>query len=343
MRRRVTYGGWLTSRCHLLILLLVLGGCTARPGAEALIPIAAGLSDTKTVSVLVATDRSLDDSEQAAHGSGRGELSYYEYTVSVPPNHVSGRVEWSSGSRTDPETGFAIVRRLRLTESGFRDAVALRGSGGNTAGIFVHGYNYTFAEAVFRMAQLAVDAPSVSIPILFSWPSEAAVAGYVADRDAATYARDDLAHVLKLIANIGMQQQVVLAGHSMGGWLVMETLRQLRLQGRDDVLRRFQVALAAPDIDIDVFRRQVDVIGRLSPALTILVARDDRALDFSGALTGGRRRVGTADVDDPFLQDVATKQDLRIVDISSVQASDSMLQEEFLNLCDDITDVPFPQ
>jgi esterase/lipase superfamily enzyme len=136
--------------------------------------------------------------------------------------------------------------------------------------------------------------------------------------------------VLKLIANIGMQQQVVLAGHSMGGWLVMETLRQLRLQGRDDVLRRFQVALAAPDIDIDVFRRQVDVIGRLSPALTILVARDDRALDFSGALTGGRRRVGTADVDDPVLQDVARRQHLRIVDISSVQASDGMLHDRFV-------------
>ncbi len=329
MRPRVTYGGWPNLRHHLLILLLVLGGCAARPGADALIPIAAGAPNAQAVSVLVATNRSFGDSEQADHSSGRGALRYYEYTVAVPPNHVSGRVEWSPDSRTDPAKGFAVVRRLRLTESGFRNAVATRGSGGDTAGIFIHGYNYTFAEAIFRMAQLAVDAPSVAVPILFSWPSEAAVAGYVADRDAATYARDDLAHVLALVAGIRMQQQVVLAGHSMGGWLVMETLRQLRLQGRDDVLRRFQVALAAPDIDVDVFRRQVDVIGRLSPASTILVARDDRALDFSGALTGGRRRVGTADVDDPVLQDVARRQHLRIVDISSVHASDGMLHDRF--------------
>jgi len=248
----------------------------------------------------------------------------------VPPGHQPGNIEWTAESSKDLEKSFVVVRRERLDERAFSEKVASGVGNGNTAGIFVHGYNYTLTEAVFRVAQLAADVPGVSVPILFSWPSAAEVAGYVADRDAVTYARDDLAHVLGLIAGIQADEQVVLAGHSMGGWLVMETLRQLRLQGRDEVIGKFQVALAAPDIDIDVFRRQVEVVGPLTPALTILVASDDRALDVSMRLAGGRRRVGTADVDDPVLQEVAKRENLRIVDISSVEPSDGTRHDRFV-------------
>lgn len=70
----------------------------------------------------------------------------------------------------------------------------------------------------------------------------------------------------------------------MGGWLVMEALRQLRFEGRNDVLSKLQVVLAAPDIDADVFRKQIEVVGRLNPPLTILVSKDDRALKASSIL-----------------------------------------------------------
>lgn len=330
MRPQKRRGGWRALSLSLMLLVLIFGGCTGRPSAEALIPSLTAVPGTKVVTVLVATDRGPDGPQHVSYGSGRAALRYEEFTISVPPGHQSGRIEWTTDTAGDPAKSFVVIRRQQFDERAFREQIASRISGGNTAGIFVHGYNYSLAEAVFRVAQLATDAPSVSVPILFSWPSEAAVTGYVADRDAVTYARDDLAHVLEIIASIRLETQVVLAGHSMGGWLVMETLRQLRLQNRGGVIYRFEVALAAPDIDIDVFRRQVEVVGPLSPPLTILVARDDRALDVSRRLTGGRRRVGTANVDEPFLQDVARRQNLRVVDISSVEASDESRHDRFV-------------
>jgi esterase/lipase superfamily enzyme len=287
-------------------------------------------SGAKPVSLLVATDRVTDGTRHGAYGNGRGKLVYEELTVSVPPGHEAGSIEWSEATAGDPTRSFVVTRRRRLDEQAFRREVASRSTEGGTTAVFAHGYNNTFAEAAFRLAQLASDAADVNTPILFSWPSEAAVTGYVADRDAVTYARDDLAHVLAVVADARPRGKAVLAGHSMGGWLVMETLRQLRLEGRDHTIAAFEVALAAPDIDIDVFRRQVAVVGPLSPPLTILVSKDDRALMASQQLAGGRARVGAADVDDPRLEHIARQAKIRIVDISSLEAQDPARHDRFV-------------
>ena len=317
-------------RAFLLMLALAIAGCATRPGAEALIPSAQKASGAKLVTMLVATDRAPDGPGLVGYGSGRASLRFEELTVSVPPGHQSGGIEWTQGTAHDPSRSFVLVKRRGLDETAFRQRAAARIRTQGTAGIFVHGYNYTLPEAAFRLAQLKADSSDVGVPILFSWPSEAAVTGYVADRDAVTYARDDLVRVLDVLSGIPTKRKIVLAGHSMGGWLVMEALRQLRLQKRNAVIDRFEVALAAPDIDVDVFRKQLSVIGPLKPPLTILVSSDDRALDVSRQLAGGRPRVGAADVQNPLLEAVARREKLRIVDISSVESSDGTKHDRFV-------------
>lgn len=312
-----------------LLATLSLAACATRPGIETLTPTAATAPGATQVVVLVATDRGPDGIDPTGSASGRAALRFEELTVSVPPGHRSGDIEWTRATAGDPARSFVVTRRRMLDEAAFRRAVAERAVG-TAVGVFVHGYNYTLTEALFRTAQLSVDASGVGVPILFSWSSEAAVAGYVADRDAVTYARDDLAQVLDIVGGLETQGPVLLAGHSMGGWLVMETLRQLRLEGRDRLIDRFEVALAAPDIDVDVFRRQLAVVGPLDPPLTVLVAKDDRALAISRRLAGGRQRVGSVDVNDPRLAQVARQVDVRIVDISSVEASDGTRHDRFV-------------
>lgn len=102
--------------------------------------------------------------------------------------------------------------------------------------VFVHEYNNSYQEAVFRLAQLSAGGEVDFVPILFSWPSQAELGGYVSDGDAATYARDDLVQLLSSLSKGRPAGSVALAGHSMGGWLVMGALRQLRLQSRNDVV-----------------------------------------------------------------------------------------------------------
>src|SRR5690606_13139254 len=135
-------------------------------------------------------------------------------------------------------------------------------------GIFVHGYNVGYEESVFRVTQMVNDANIDMAPMLFAWPSLGERAGYIADKDAANASRDQFAALLTKLATYRKRGEIVILAHSMGGWLTMETLRQLRLQGRGDVLDRLTVILASPDIDTDVFWRQVQVIGPMKTPLT---------------------------------------------------------------------------
>jgi esterase/lipase superfamily enzyme len=320
-------------RPFLLVLLLLLVGCTERPGMEILTPITTAPAEARGVTVHVATTRERRSPEANGFTNRRArDLNFAEYTVSVPPNHRPGRIEWPR-IPADPAVSFAPLRDRVLGRDDFEAALAGRGCGEAAANtlVFVHGYNTNFPEALFRVVQMAHDTDNRLIPILFAWPSDAATLGYVADRDSAIYSRDYLADFLARLTQICPRGQITLVGHSMGGWLTVEALRQLRLAGRDAVLARLHVALASPDIDIDVFRTQMQVIGPLTPPMTILVSRDDRALSVSSRLSGARQRLGLVNVHDPEVQEAARAAQLNIVDISVLEASDPFNHDRYVS------------
>jgi len=204
--------------------------------------------------------------------------------------------------------------------------------GRNNVDIFVHGYNTNFPEALFRMAQLVVDNPDpISRALLFSWPSDGELSGYVADKDGATFSRDQLAALLEKLTADRRLGDINLAAHSMGCWLTMESLRQLRLAGKDKTLSRLgSVILAAPDIDLDVFQSQVEAIGPLEPPLTVLASPDDRALSLSNRLGGDRARMGNLDARDPRIAAMAQAEKFQIIDISSMSGTDSLNHDRFV-------------
>ena len=52
-----------------------------------------------------------------------------------------------------------------------------------------------------------------------------------------------------------------LSGHSMGAFLLMDTLRTMALVGHNDVFRKLNtVLLISPDIEIDAFRKQAEPV-----------------------------------------------------------------------------------
>jgi esterase/lipase superfamily enzyme len=120
----------------------------------------------------------------------------------------------------------------------------------------------------------------------------------------------------------------------MGGFITAEALKELRIQHRDRVIARLgRVVLAAPDIDVDLFRSQVQTIGPLKPPLTVLVSKDDAALRFSSIAGGSRVRAGALDVDNPLVQEAAVKAKVRIIDISRLQSPDAgMNHDRFVSL-----------
>jgi esterase/lipase superfamily enzyme len=319
----------------ILLLLLAAAGCAPRPGAQALTMVPQSETARRLVTIKVASTRVRDAATGNYSDDRAPALSYETFTISIPPTHKVAQIEWPK-STPDVQTSFVVTDRKSLPNLTISNSH--RSSGNHVTGkrdilIFVHGYNYTFAESLFRLAQVAADGQLEEMPILFAWPSTASVLGYVADKDAVTYSRDDLVELLVDVAADPAVGNITLFGHSMGGWLVTEALRQLRLTGQDKVINRLgNVVLAAPDIDLDVFHRQLQTIGTLTPPMTLLVSPDDRALLLSEWVAGSRARVGTTDASDPRVQALAAANGVRVIDISKVDAVDASNHNRFAAL-----------
>jgi esterase/lipase superfamily enzyme len=325
------------------LILLYLAGCASRPGPDVLRSLTSpvAVSGAKQIKIYVATTRERSADGENVFTNGRAtHMNFAEFTISVPPNHKTGMIEWPT-AKPDPKTSFVTVSQRILDRASFEREINRDNGGKKTdAALFVHGYNTNFQEALFRLAQLSAEGRSSTIPILFAWPSDGAVAGYVADKDAAIYSRDGLVDVMTMIGRNGHFSEILVAGHSMGGWLTMEALRQLKLTGQKAVLDKLKVVLAAPDIDVDVFRAQLTLIGPMRQPMTILVSTDDRALAVSRLLSGERQRLGSLDIKDPEVQATAKMAHVQIVDISEVAPDDPFKHNRFSSLASLSTKAP---
>ena len=53
--------------------------------------------------------------------------------------------------------------------------------------------------------------------------------------------------------------------------------------------------LVAPDVDVDVFRKQIRRMGKARPRFALFVSQDDKALKLSETIWGGVPRLGEID------------------------------------------------
>ena len=242
----------------------------------------------------------------------RPEAPVYEaIDVSIPPTHEVGKIEWPEGNPNARTDFVSVENRAIEGQSRFAQQVARADlSGRQETLVFVHGYNTRHAEAVYQVAQFAHDFEVPTPAVLFSWPSAGVTAGYVYDRDSALIARDHLESLLQELSR--GNRKIILVGHSMGSYLIMETLRQAALKRSFNVAAEIDaLVLMAPDIDGELFRSQVDELGQLPDPFILMVAKQDRALRISSLLTGRRPRLG-AQTDRSVVGDLP----ISVVDVS---------------------------
>lgn len=315
----------------MLVCILILAGCVTRPSSTVLSPVTLKEVSADKVTVLTATNRIFNGSSGGFENAHAENMTFERYDFSVPVERKNAVISYPT-VKPDPSKQFIVLRRKQFQKDAFVQEAVRSAQSDGTIGIFVHGYNYTYQEALFRAAQIAADAKIPGAPILFAWPSAASVTGYVADRDAALASRNELNSLIEALSAPRPVKRIVLFGHSMGAFLVMETVRELRLQHRDDVIGKLVVVLAAPDIDVDVFRSQLKDIGTLLVPISVLVSKDDRALAASSLIAGERPRVGRVDVNDPIITEAAMKGRLRVIDISSVGGTDRLGHDRYASL-----------
>lgn len=316
------------SRLVLLVAVLAVSACTARPGSEVLTPDRAPLPEgARSIRVLTVTTRGAEADAPETYGATRGSSPIWlDYDISVPPGHQVGRIEWPT-RETDPAKTFALRSRTAMSRAEFAREIS-----GARVGVYIHGFNTRYQEALFRTAQLSADVHLTGIPILFAWPSEGHAAAYLADRDASDFSRAALADLLGMVTKGRRSTDPVpVLAHSMGARLVMEALVQLRLAGRGDVLDRIDLVLAAPDIDIDLFRAQMATVGKLKHPITVLVSPDDPALKLSSRLAARHLRLGLANVRDPAIQSLALQTGTQIVDVTGL-ATDDPIHRRYIGM-----------
>ncbi len=257
----------------------------------------------------------------------RGAASLSNLIVSIPPDsrRQIGRVQWPRRLPPDPSADFALVKATPL--AGWTQTENwLRRRGSHRVLVFVHGFNNRFEAALFRLAQIVHDSGADVAPVLFSWPSRGSVFDYKYDRESANFSRDALEKLLRRLAASPNVQEVVVLAHSMGAWLATESLRQLAIRDGRAPKKIGTVILASPDLDVDVFRAQLQSLGEPRPRFVVFLSQEDRALRLSRSIAGNVARLGGADPEGkPWLEEKGVE----VVDLTGKESVDPLRHGKF--------------
>ncbi|WP_300548566.1 alpha/beta fold hydrolase [Roseovarius sp.] len=308
-RKRLTRVG-----LGLFALVMLLAACAPRMTAERAAPHPAATIQP----IYVATERELDKTGPIFGLKRPSGMNYFRTDISIPPTHQTGAIEWPEGP-PDAATDFVVTGTEVFDGPVPMLSDIRRKKPGRETLVFVHGYNNTLSESMYRLAQIQSDFTTNMPALLFSWPSAGDPRGYVYDRDSVLFARDDLVALLeRLTARPG--DKVFLLAHSMGAHLTMEALRQAALSGNRRLLAGISgVTLMSPDIDPDLFDRQAEAIGTLPQPFLIFITKHDRALSLSGFITGQKPRLGVIDA-----VEKVTRPDVTVIDFTELADGNSL-------------------
>jgi esterase/lipase superfamily enzyme len=295
---------FLSPKLALIAALMFLTACAER-AEVVMVPQVAGASVHE---VLFATNRA--PNARLFGNTRSATTSYGTARVSVPPAHEKGVVEYPT-STANPKTEFGILSAKTTQSAASFDTVlaqrvAARAKGNRRAVVYVHGYNNTFAEALYMNTQIIHDYQSPDIPVLFSWPSAGDNLGYLQDAGSVMYSRSALEALLDQLNASGVESFVII-GHSIGSQLVMEALRQHAIRNHGQTWSKLDgVLLVSPDIDVDNFEQQRKDMGGLPQPFVVVGSGKDRLLKISGVINGGEARLGTIEDTEVLGNDDAT-------------------------------------
>ncbi len=261
------------------------------------------------VPVYYGTDRELTEApKRIDYGANRGrKLALGRALVTIPKSHVQPTIERPWAIRIpytsitlyeeaeDPEKHFTLQELKALSRADFlklvRERLAKSQRFKDHALVFVHGYNTTFDNGVYRTAQIAYDLKFDGAPFLYSWPSGGGVASYTYDRESAGQAVPFMRDFLDMVIKETGAKSVSVVAHSMGNQPTLQVLKDIKASSPPGIVIS-QIILAAPDVDRDNFENIARDIQGLASGITLYAAANDRALGVSRRFHGGVPRAG---------------------------------------------------
>jgi len=319
------------SRLAILSILLSLSACASHP-SNVLTPVVGAATDRNLVDMLVVSTRAVSSVPgQVFSGERSEERSLAHLVVSIPDNSQRrvGTIQWPGAQAPDPRSDFATLKVEALSPRMLDDWFLRVGGKRRKVLIFVHGFNNTFEEAVYRFAQIAHDSGTDAAPILFTWPSRGGPLSYLYDRESATNSRDALEFVLTRAAADPAVSDVTILAHSMGNWIALEALRQMAIRHGALPPKIRNVIMAAPDVDVDIFQSEYLAMGPQKPRFTLFLSRDDGALSLSRFLAGDKDRLGGVDPDSEPYRSKLKKTNIAVIDLTKLSDADPFHHGKF--------------
>jgi esterase/lipase superfamily enzyme len=283
----------------LSVIPFFLAGCATLTGASTANrcpPGAASCTQATEVSLFFATNRaSIEDKQsQIDFSLDRSySLTFGQLVISVPPTSARavGSIDADfrvTGARVfDDRANFVQALRAEIDRRNVRGRLA-------SPLIFVHGYAESFRRTAYRNAQIVIDGGLNVIPILFSWPSRNSPLDYAYDRESATFSRDALQDVISAAYEANRSKPPDVFAHSMGNWIAIEAAAGLPGASSGPRRKIGAMVLASPDVDIDVFGKDLPRAIAGADTTLLMTSRNDVLLGLSQFLAHGVPRAGNA-------------------------------------------------
>lgn len=297
----------------------------AAPAARIAAPATANGNKDLMRRVFYGTDRKASGMTQPKkfYGNERGEFQLGICEVSIPPDHKMGELEspkwWKLEFSENPNKHVVLLKVQELSKDNF--FIELRShidkASDKEAFVFIHGYNVTFEDAARRTAQMSYDLGFGGAPVFYSWPSQGEIADYTVDENTIDWTVPHLKEFLSMVAAESGAQKVHLIAHSMGNRAMTDALQEIVNERRLSRSPMFnQVVLAAPDIDAEIFKRDIAPrIQKTAERVTLYASSNDKALLVSKRIHGAPR---AGDVESGIIIPGIDTVDASLVDTSLV-------------------------
>jgi esterase/lipase superfamily enzyme len=180
--------------------------------------------------------------------------------------------------------------------------------------LYVHGYNNTFDDATFALAELWHFFGREGLPIVFTWPAGyPGLFGYTYDRESSEFTVLHLKQVIRWLSELPEVENIHLIAHSRGTDVAISAFRELVIWARGagiDPRERFKIKNfvgAAPDLDVQVVSQRFtgEYLSLAADQATVYASPNDEAIGLAEwLLSSPRGRLGTLRITDLTEQEI---------------------------------------
>jgi esterase/lipase superfamily enzyme len=274
-----------------LTILFILSGCVqnVRPLSEQ----DPALYTSSTVYFATTRNDTGKKNLNTRFGKKRSEIIFGRNTVAIPNNypkaHTASFIHWNISLKRDPEKHLALINSRVIEQTAFFSQLTQQADQqpDQPVLVFIHGFNTPFERASRIAAKMAYDLNLKTPAVLFSWPSLERPSAYPADEENLVWSQVYIDQFMKRLFSEMPDTRFILLGHSMGNRALTASLISVLDEHPEYSTRIEGVVLAAPDIDSDIFQRDLaPKLIRHELPMTLYASSKDLAMFASNRLHG---------------------------------------------------------